>query len=458
MGARGSKLCLLVECSSIPPEPAYSDRIMHGSERSDGICYLLRMPYGEFHAQKLFRPLWTTDHRMIEIREEIYCQFLLEKRWAPMGGWKTDGRPTPLENSNEDSRYSSFFTKDQRGIDNFLLRTNAESFSHQETSSIEQAGKMAREEDWETEEEVSIEVVKVCKEEGESEETVDIPDKEMESQKNGHLLAPANSTRHDRWTIQKGFVLAILRTCRQIYAEALPLLYSMVEVIITPEEVVDLHVKEEIIKRSADMKRIRPDLLRHFRDPDYKEGIVETLGLASQFDFAAFSRVERIYFYADYNFRLIKDSPSLYIDEDSAICLNDEAELISFMKRTRTVENLVFLLATLPRLFHFRFALGVIVKPRMDLASSENGGEDLDCLRRRLINERATELFIECGILDPLRKLSNVEHFDLEIDTEARGTRIYYSGLMVLRPEHARMARELKEAIEHNWVARKSIR
>ena len=232
----------------------------------------------------------------------------------------------------------------------------------------------------------------------------------------------------------------------------------MVEVIITPEEVVDLHVKEEIIKRSADMKRTRPDLLRHFRNPDYKEGIFETLGLASLFDFAAFSRVNFIYFHADYNFLLIKDSPSLYIDEDLETCPNDEAELISFMKRTRTVENFVSLLATLPRLYELRFALGVKVKSRMDLALYDDGGDGLDFFKKGIAHVRATELFLECGILGPLRKLSNVQHFDIEVQTDAPGTLIDDPGLMVLKPEHARMARELKEAIEHNWVARNSIR
>lgn len=232
----------------------------------------------------------------------------------------------------------------------------------------------------------------------------------------------------------------------------------MVEVIITLGEVVDLNFKEEIIKRSADMKRIRPDLLRQFQDADYKEGIFETLGLASLFDFAAFSRVERIYFHADYNFLLFKDSPSLYIDEDNETCSKDEAELISFMKRTRTVENFVSWLATVPRLYVFRFALGVQVKAQMDIASVEDGGDNLDFFKTDLVNGRATELFIECGILDPLRKLSNVQHFDLEVQTEAAGTLLDDPDPMVLKPKYARMAQDLKERIEHNWVARNGIR
>ena len=93
----------------------------------------------------------------------------------------------------------------------------------------------------------------------------------------------------------------------------------------------------------------------------------------------------------------------------------------------------------------------------MELACFDDGGENLDYTKWGLVNERATELFIECGILDPLRKLSNVQHFDLEIVTEAHGTLIDDLGFMVLKPTHARMAQDLKETIEHNWVARGNI-
>ena len=275
----------------------------------------------------------------------------------------------------------------------------------------------------------------------------------MTDRRSWHVFAPATSTRHDRWTIERGSVLAILRTCRQIYAEASPLLYSMVEVIITPEEVVDLNEEEEIIARSADMKHVRADLLRQFRDPGYKEGIFETLGLASLFDFAVFSRVERISFHADYNFSLIKDSPSLSIDGNIR---NNEAEFISFMKRTRTVQNLVSMLATMPRLYELRFTLDVKVTPQMEL-SIHDGGVEIYFFMMGTVSERATELFIECGVLDPLRKLSNVRNFDFEVQTEARRTTIEDFKFMLLKPEHARMIQDLKEGIEHNWMARNGI-
>lgn len=167
---------------------------MHSSEQSDGTCYLLRMPLGECHAPKLFDFRKSTDHRKIELREAIYLQ-VLDRRWAPFGEWKLDGMPTPLEYSNEESRDNDSFAEDQRGMDDILARTNAESYSHQGISSIEQTGKRASEADRKTDsEEVSIEEVKAWKREGGGEETVEVLDKEMESQKNGHILAPQDTT------------------------------------------------------------------------------------------------------------------------------------------------------------------------------------------------------------------------------------------------------------------------
>ena len=329
-------------------------------------------------------------------------------------------------------------------------------YSHLDISSIEQAGKTESGTERETDGEVSIEEETACERRRKSEKTEYLLDKEMKCRRGWHVPAPATSIKHNTWTLERGFYLAILGTCRQVYAEASPLLYSMVEVIIPPKDVVDLNVEEEIIEKSADAKRIRLDFLRHFRDPDYTEGIFQTLGLASLFDCAAFSRVERIFFHADYNFSLIKDSPSLYIDSNFQTYPNNEAEFISFIKRTRTVENLVSLLATLPRLNQLRFTLDIKVKPQIDL-SIDAREQELYFYMMGIVNERATELFIEYGILDPLRKLSNVQNFDFEVQTEARTT-IGDPAVMVLKPIHASIAQELKEAVEHNWVARNIVR
>ena len=394
-----------------------------------------------------------TDYSIIEIREEIYRQVMLEKCFVEIGELKPTKKLQWINDSDDESGYSDLFAKDQRGMDNILPRINAEFYGHQGIPPIEQAGKTESEPERDIDEELPIEEQTVCKRRGKSEGTRNVRDKDMESKFNGHVLAPVTTTRHYEGATENGVALAILRTCRQIYAEATPLFYSMLEVIIKPEEVVDLHVEEEIIQRRANMKPIRPICLFWFLDPLYEEGIFETIGWGSLLDFAALSKVERIQFDADYNFLLIDKSPSLYVDEHFHTSPNDEAKLIAFMKRTRTVENFVSLLATLPRLR--QLSLTLVIEVDADMAfSPDDDDDDLILEKLKVANERATELFIECGMLDPLRKLFNVRNFDFEVQSESRDDDLDF---MVLKPKHARMAQELKEAIEHNWVARNSI-
>lgn len=261
--------------------------------------------------------------------------------------------------------------------------------------------------------------------------------------------------KYDKGPMKSGSSLAILRTCRLVYAEASQLYYSMVELVIKPEDVVDLHDEDEIIKRNPRML-ICPVFMRHSRETDYEEGIFETLGLASLLDFAAFISLERICFDAYYNFHRTDDSPSLYVSEDFHTSPHAEARLINFMKKTRTVENLVSLLATLPRLRQLDLKLIIEVDLETDLSSDQENDEVGFLDEMEFANQRAAELFMECGILNPLRKLSNVQNFDLEVQIEARQYE-YKMNSIALKPKHARMAQDLKEAIEHNWTARSSI-
>ena len=322
--------------------------------------------------------------------------------------------------------------------------TFAALFPHIEISSKEQARSPECEAERDTDEGGPITKDSVFWRDWKSPETEDVPNAEMESEDNGPM--------------KSGLALAILRTCRQVYTEASQVFYAMAELVITPEDLVDLHDEDEIIERNPRMFT-RPIFMRHFQHADYK--IFESLGLNSLLDFAAFMRIERICFDAYYNFLFTNDSPALYVCRDFHADPNTEASLIKFMKKTRTVENLVSLLATLPRLRQLNLRLVLEVKNQMHLLSDEEIDEvgSLNFIQKMdVANERATELFIECGILNPLGTLSNVQNFDLQVRTELLtlvgcGETEY----MVLKPRHAKIAQNLKEAIEHNWTARSSI-
>ena len=397
---------------------------------------------------------------MLELREQIYRLVMIANSYVFLDDLKPNKNLESINDNGDESDYGDPFAKAQRSKDTLFPRHHADFYPHPGITVIDQARETESKAEWETHEEEPIKEKSLFAPPFSVEGPEAVRDEDMESEDKGHVPPPASSAIHNERPTKSEDALAILRTCRQVCAEASPVFYSMVEVVITPEEVVDLHDKEEFIQRKPKMKGIHADCMCHFQDTHYKEGIFETLGLASLLDFATFTRIERIRFDADYNFCLINDSPSLHVDEDFHTSPNNEAELIAFMKRTRTVENFVSLLATLPRLRQLGLILVIGVELDFQFDDDEDAEVTLDFDKASVANQRATELFMECGMLDPLRRLSNVQNFDLEVETEGREVdetddKINY---MVLKPKHAKMAQDLKEAIEHNWTANSSIR
>ena len=381
---------------------------------------------------------WLTT--ILELREEIYFHVLVVNSYVNL----TQLKPKKIFESITDS------DDEIANGDPFAPGTHAAS-SPPGISSLEEARKTESITEWDTEKD------RVFKREGKSEETEDVRDGEMEGGNNGHVLASASPARQNQESTESEDAFAILRTCRQIYAEASPVYYSMLQVLISPEDVVDLRDKEEIVQRNPNMERIHADRTCHIQDTHHEEGIYETLGLASLLDIETFTRIENINFDGEYNLLFMEDVPPVYVDEDIHISPNDEEKLLAFIKRTRTVENLVSLLAILPRLRTLEFTL-VLITPMDDRYYDEEDveGHSVSFEKARVVGERATELFMECGILDPLRKLTNVEDFDFEIQTSSRKLNVD-SPIMVLKPEHAKMAQDLTETIEQNWIARNSI-
>ena len=387
------------------------------------------------------------DHNILELREEIYRQVLVANSYVNLGQLKPKKKFLSITDSGDEIANG----------DPFAPGIHAAS-SPPVISSLEEARKTESITEWDREKDGPIEEERVFKREGKSEETKDVQDEEMESGNNGHVLASASSAKQHEEATKSEDALAILRTCCQIYAETSPLFYSMLQVLVSPEDVVDLRDKAEIVQRNPEMKRVHADCMCHNQDIHYEERIFETLGLASLLDFEAFTRIENILFDGEYNLLFMDDVPSVYVDEEFHISPNDEEKLIAFIKRTRTVENLVSLLATLPRLRRLEFTL-VLITPLDPRYYDEEDveGQSVSFEKSRVVGERATELFMECGILDPLRKLTNVEDFDFVIETQARKLNNANSGIMVLKPEYARMVQDLTETIEQNWIARNSI-
>lgn len=82
-----------------------------------------------------------------------------------------------------------------------------------------------------------------------------------------------------------------------------------------------------------------------------------------------------------------------------------------------------------------------------NLTQSEREADRRDMIRDAKANERAIEMFLDSGILDPLRKISNVETFSLNFDHMFTVSLDNYKPLA----RHVKMIRDLKSTIEGNF-------
>ena len=169
------------------------------------------------------------DHKVLELREEIYRQVLVANSYVILGELKLNKKFESITDRSDEIANGNAFAPG----------THTAS-SPPETSSLKEARKTESITEWDTDKERSIEEERSVKREGKSEETEDVRD-ETENGNNGVVLASASSARQNPESTKSENALAILRTCRQTYAEASPLFYSMLQVLITPEDVVDPH-------------------------------------------------------------------------------------------------------------------------------------------------------------------------------------------------------------------------
>ena len=120
---------------------------------------------------------------------------------------------------------------------------------------------------------------------------------------------------------------------------------------------------------------------------------------------------------------------------------------------TDVIQNFVELLSTSPCIRDLEINLMIDAKcsksfDDMDSESdSSSSSEDLlDHDREYAANTRATELFLESGVLCPLSELSNVRTFSLKTATCGRG-----DFTDRLQQKHSDIIKDLKQMIERNW-------
>ena len=292
--------------------------------------------------------------------------------------------------------------------------------------------------------------------------------------------------------------LAILRTNRQIYNEASALLHSDLTIVVQPGDTLTDTPGNAIVKRSEKLWRHAPSN----RLPSTKfngQTVYTTPSLDGVLEPHVFAQFEKISFFGDFEFYLDRDAPSLHINDDLRASAKDERMFASYLTAVKNitrwcenplptgradnglretlqdvaditisrvvitqpsvadvVQKFVDLLSVSPVIRHLEFILDVEVECSNDsksidydyLDSEHKAKLDEKCC---VADERATELVLEAGILDPLRNLSNVMNFSLVIETLGRG-----NDFMKPSKKHLKIIQDLKNTIERNWVVKHS--
>lgn len=247
---------------------------------------------------------------------------------------------------------------------------------------------------------------------------------------------------------------AILQTNRQIHAEASSLMYSDLKLIVQPRDLVRL-ATPHIICSSTDIIRPSTRVWRHAPWDDFTTehltGKVLYKGreLNGPVEPHVVARFQKVSFDAFFDLDDSRKSAiGFYKNDEIRLRPEKETNYARFLVRSEIVKHLVQLLSHSSSLEILELQLCVKIWGSYD-----------DEEMFRAADNRATEIFLEAGILDPLRDLSNVKSFAWEIrHCDYNNERYdYFRDPMYipfrLKPEHAEIMESLKTTIERNFAS-----
>ena len=261
---------------------------------------------------------------------------------------------------------------------------------------------------------------------------------------------------------------AILRTNHQIYHEASALLYSSLVMETRPGDVMFSDTWVDVVKPGKNIWRSFP------KRPGVKNHPVEKLGykrynhLHGTMQPTSFAKFERIALIVVLDLTATDEDfvpkwPCLVVDGQSHVSREEECDFKACLNGEGTTRppvtdicrQFVDVLKKSSYISHLEISFGVEPNIAFDFDSEDSEDEGDEDSRKRLeekeewmlnvADERAGELALEVGVLDPLKRLSNVRRMTLSF-TWANP-----------KPKVLQMARELEEVVEGNFVAKQGV-
>jgi hypothetical protein len=226
-------------------------------------------------------------------------------------------------------------------------------------------------------------------------------------------------------------------------------MYSELIVVLTPGDIVCLRPNSE------DISAPNPGVWRH--NPLAGIGVLgphnrrkyNTPEMDGKMEPHVFSRFKHISLELEFNCNPedLAGCPQLSIDPDLKIASEDCVKFQDFLRRTNIFRDLAKVICNSPRVTYLKTILEVSVDPKddIDLTYPHTADDDLPDVYFMTVHTRAVEIFIESGIMDPLRSLSNVDLATVWVVQPWTGND------QELQPKYDDMLRELEEGIDLNW-------
>merc|ERR1712093_741710 len=251
---------------------------------------------------------------------------------------------------------------------------------------------------------------------------------------------------------------AILRTNRQIYSEAISMFHTEAILVVEPGDIFCLSDNPQDLKFGAAHQGVwrHNPLLGFGREvngtvvydsPEIEGGLLEP---------HVFARFQKILFDANFDFEHTQNV-ELWIDDDTHVVRQSDSEEFQRLVRSSSIIKDFVKMIEKSRLASLEISLEVEVMANSNMMMEEMLGEsddEADEVEEKIdklmevANERATEMFLDSGVCNPLATITNVQSFDFTFGFEHREEGEKYKPL----PRHVELIAQMKKVIEGNWM------
>jgi hypothetical protein len=250
---------------------------------------------------------------------------------------------------------------------------------------------------------------------------------------------------------------AILCTNRQIYSEASSLLYTEGVITVESGDIVCLARNPYASVFGVPYHGAwRHNPLHGLGNEIDGVVVYDTAKMSGKMDPHVFARFRKVRFDASFDFEHTQ-AVELWIDDETFVVRKDDAERFTQILKTSTVmKDFVELISQSPIITSLEISLEVEVMVNSNLMNEEmlddmdSEAEETEFKIDKLMemgDERAVEIFLDSGICDPLKELSNVKNFNFGFAFDHREEKDPYEPL----PKHVALIEEMKAAVEKNF-------